>query len=429
MGFIKFTGPFLNEEFNSFFRTFGYTQMIDIDTPPSLTTANQFSEQYLRLYTTSEKIRGYGNNRRTIPAQNIPDYEPLKIINLWSVWADIQEKPIEKQKFYLMDNKLLFFWVPRTKQDYVFKAGDSDGFPIYMQAQFGKATGGWFCLHRSPIADEEGNFPLKFGLPVEYKILGIAAEQGNNNGMILLKEDEFAEMESFKGIAYNWDFQGGILYRSYGQVSREAAAGNMTRILENIDWYATINRKSNNNFKPVKFKYPHVISPGLRRASPATKLSSINDKLKRNKHDNGIQYGYIGREFTATCVTERNLKSLMSDLENQDFQVTYSLPTASYQSDALFHPTTIGAVLRNAGLNTSLSTTTSGSGNRRQRETVDGQTPIGFTTKITFDPESCLPLFSGRTESAWKRQRSSSSSSNEYGNIINYNYRIPQILR
>lgn len=108
MGFIKFTGPFLNEEFNSFFRTFGYTQQIDIDTPRSLTTANQFSEQYLRLYITSEKQRGYGNNRRTIPAQNIPDYEPLKIINLWSVWADIQEKPVEKQKFYLMDNKLLF---------------------------------------------------------------------------------------------------------------------------------------------------------------------------------------------------------------------------------------------------------------------------------------------------------------------------------
>ncbi len=426
MGFIKFTGPFLNEEFNSFFRTFGYTQMIDIDAPRSLTTANQFSEQYLRLYLTSEKIRGYGNNRRTIPAQNIPDYEPLKIINLWSVWADIQEKPVEKQKFYLMDNKLLFFWVPRTKQDYVFKARNNGG-PSYSQAQFGKATGGWFCLHRSPIADEEGNFPLKFGLPVEYKILGIAAEQGNNNEMILLKEDEFAEMESFKGIAYNWDFQGGILYRSYGQASREATADNRTRILENIDWYASINRKSNTNFKPVKFKYPHVISPGLRRASPATKISSINDKLKRTKHSG--HYGYIGREFTATCVSERNLKSLMSDLENQDFQVTYSLPTASYQSDSIFHPTTIGAVLRNAGLNIALSTSRSGSGNRRQRETVDGQTPIGFTTKITFDPESCLPLFSGRTESAWKKQRSSLSPSNEYGNIINYNYRIPQILR
>jgi len=427
MGFIKFTGPFLNEEFNSFFRTFGYTQMIDTDSPPGLTTANQFSEQYLRLYITSEKQRGYGNNRRTIPAQNIPDYEPLKIINLWSVWADIQENPVEKQKFYLMDNKLLFFWVPRTKQDYVFKAGDSDGLtPNYLQAQFGKATGGWFCLHRSPIADEEGNFPLKFGLPVEYKILGIASEQGNNNEMILLKEDEFAEMESFKGIAYNWDFQGGILYRSYGKASREAAAGNITRILENIDWYATIIRRPISNFKPVKFKYPYVISPGLRRASPATKMSSINDKLKRTKH--GGRYDPIGREFTATCVTERNLKSLMSDLENQDFQVTYSLPESSYQSDAIFHPTTIGAVLTNAGLNTSLSTTRSGS-NRRRRQMVDGQTPIGFTTKITFDPESCLPLFSGRTESAWKRQRSSSSPSNEYGNIINYNYRTPQILR
>lgn len=420
MGFIKFTGPFLNEEFNSFFRTFGYTQIIDTDTVPSLTTATQFNLEYLRLYITSAKRVGYGTNRREVPAQNIPDYEPLRIIDLWSVWADIQETPVEKQKFYLMDNKLLFFWVPRTKRDYVFKAGD--GY-YSREAQFGKSGGGWFCLHRSPIADEEGNFPLKFGLPVEYKILGIMGRQ--NQDSQILKEDEFAEMEPFQGIAYNWDFQGGIIYRTYGQAGREATGGKQTRIHENMDWYAAVNRRSNTNFKPVKFQYPSVISPGLRR-NGSDRMSSINDKLKRSRQSTDY---YIGREFTATCVTERNLKSLMSDLENQEFQVTYSLPTASYQSEAIFRPITIAAALSNAGLNASLSTATSGSGNRRQRETIDGWNPIGFTTKITFDPESCLPLFTGRTESAWKRQRSSVSSTNEYGNIINYNYRIPQILR
>jgi len=426
MGFIKFTGPFLNEEFNSFFRTFGYTQIIDTDAVPSLTTATQFDAEYLRLYITSAKRVGYGTNRREVPAQNIPDYEPLRIIDLWSVWADIQETPVEKQKFYLMDNKLLFFWVPRTKRDYAFRAGDGN---YYQEAQFGKSGGGWFCLHRSPIADEEGNYPLKFGLPVEYQILGITVQRERaSDNFDVLKEDEFAEMEPFKGIAYNWDFQGGIIYRTYGQAGREASLGNRTRIQENMDWYATINRRSNTNFKPVKFQYPRVISPGLRRGGAASqnKMSSINDKLKRIRQTNNY---YIGREFTATCVTEKNLKSLMSVLENQEFRVVYSLPTASYQSEAIFHPITIGLALSNAGLNSSLSTTTSGSGNRRQRETIDGRNPIGFTTKITFDPESCLPLFSGRTESAWKRQRSSVSSTNEYGNIINYNYRIPQILR
>ena len=284
-------------------------------------------------------------------------------------------------------------------------------------------------MHRSPIADEEGNYPLKFGLPVEYQILGITVQRERaSDNFDVLKEDEFAEMEPFKGIAYNWDFQGGIIYRTYGQAGREASLGNRTRIQENMDWYATINRRSNTNFKPVKFQYPRVISPGLRRGGAASqnKMSSINDKLKRIRQTNNY---YIGREFTATCVTEKNLKSLMSVLENQEFRVVYSLPTASYQSEAIFHPITIGLALSNAGLNSSLSTTTSGSGNRRQRETIDGRNPIGFTTKITFDPESCLPLFSGRTESAWKRQRSSVSSTNEYGNIINYNYRIPQILR
>ncbi len=101
MGFIKFTGPFLNDEFNSFFSSFGYTQMIDINTPPLMTTATQFSPQYLRLYITSERRVGYGAGRRTIPAEEIINYEPLRDINLWSVWSEIQEKPVEKQKFYL----------------------------------------------------------------------------------------------------------------------------------------------------------------------------------------------------------------------------------------------------------------------------------------------------------------------------------------
>ena len=78
MGFIKFTGPFLNEEFNSFFRTFGYTQIIDTDAPPGITTATQFDAEYLRRYITSARRVGYGTNRREVPAQNIPDYEPLR---------------------------------------------------------------------------------------------------------------------------------------------------------------------------------------------------------------------------------------------------------------------------------------------------------------------------------------------------------------
>lgn len=428
MGFIKFTGLFLNDEFNSFFREFGYTQLIEITTPPDMRTANQFAAEFLRYYTTADRVVGYGTNRRTIPAKNISVYEPLKIMNLWYVWADIQEKPVEKQKFYLMDNKLLFFWVPRTKQDYVFRSSDQAN--RRGQAQFGKSAGGWFCLHRSPIADEEGNFPLKFGLPVEYKILGIMARQGNmyDAPTQILKEDEFAEAESFKGIAYNWDFQGGILYRTYGQAGREAAVGSRTRILANLDWYACISRRSSSSFTPVKFQYPRVISRGLRRGRPETRLSSINDKLKRSKQSNNY---YIGREFTATCVTERNLKSLMTDLENQEFQVTYSLPTSSYQSEAIFHPLSIGQTLLNAGLSSSLSTSGGGRGNRRTRETVEGMNPIGFTTKITFDSESCLPLFSGRTEREWKRQITPQPSplTHDYGNIINYNYRIPQILR
>ena len=150
-----------------------------------------------------------------------------------------------------MDNKLLFFWVPRTKRDYVFKAGETKFH--YREAQFGKTGGGWFCLHRSPIADEEGNFPLKFGLPVEYKIVGIMA-QGSEANPQILKEDEFAQTEPFKGIAYNWEFQGGIIYRTYGQAGRAATRSNRTRIQENMDWYATISRRSNTNFKPVKFQ-------------------------------------------------------------------------------------------------------------------------------------------------------------------------------
>ncbi len=416
MGFIKFTGPFLNEEFTSFFSSFGYTQLIDIMTPPQMTTATQFSPQYLRLYITNERRVGYGAARRTVPAQNIPDYEPLRNINLWSVWSEIQEKPVEKQKFYLMDNKLLFFWVPRTKQDYIFKAGDSNN---YRSAQFGKSNGGWFCLHRSPIADEEGNYPLKFGLPVEYQILGIMApSQGSEANPQILKEDEFAEMEPFKGIAYNWDFQGGIIYRTYGQAGREAIGRNRPRISENMDWYACISRRNSSQFKPVAFLYPTI------------KMTTIEDKLKRNKLRN--RNNYIGREFTATCVTEKNLKSLMSVLENQEFRVVYSLPEAAYRSQAIFHPMSIPDVLRNAGLNSSLSTSTSGAGTRRTRESVEGRNPIGFSTKITFDPESCLPLFSGRTEREWKRQRTPQqrgSFMHEYSNIINYNYRIPQMLR
>jgi len=423
MGFIKFTGPFLNDEFNSFFSSFGYTQMIDINTPPLMTTATQFSPQYLRLYITSERRVGYGAGRRTIPAEEIINYEPLRDINLWSVWSEIQEKPVEKQKFYLMDNKLLFFWVPRTKQDYIFKAGDSNN---YRAAQFGKSNGGWFCLHRSPIADAEGNYPLKFGLPVEYQILGITAKRRTaNDNFDVLKEDEFAEMEPFKGIAYNWDFQGGIIYRKYGQAGREAIQGNRSRILENMDWYATIKRRSSAQFKPVTFQYPSVLGYGT-----GVKMTTIHDKLKRNKLRRGGNY--IGREFTATCVTEKNLKSLMSVLENQEFRVVYSLPEAAYQSQAIFHPMSIADVLRNAGLNSSLSRATSGAGTRRTRESVEGRNPIGFATKITFDPESCLPLFSGRTEREWKRQRTPQQrgpSTHEYSNIINYNYRIPQILR
>ena len=429
MAFIKLTGEFLNEEFNSFFSAFGFTQEIGTLVPANLTTANQFNAEFLRLYQTAAKTVGWGDNRQQIPAQETIDYQPLKIVNLWSVWADVQDKPVEKQKFYLMDNKLLFFWVPRTKQGYSFRAGNAPG----RGAEFGKTAGGWFCLHRSPIADEEGNYPLKFGLPAEYTILGIMTESGTQpaggRSQEIVKQDEFAEMEPFKGIAYNWDFQGGIIYRTYGQAGREAALGSMTRIVENMDWYACISRRSNTNFKPVKFQYPSVIAPGLRRQTQ-NKMSSINDKLKRTKNENSQ---YVGREFTANCSTERNLKILMDELEGGEFQVTYALPTASYTSQATFLPLSIGNVLRSAGLNSSLSTPASNqaSSNRRMRESIEGRSPVGFTTKITFDPESCLPLFSGRTESEWKKQRTPQPSplAHEYGNIINYNYRIPQILR
>jgi hypothetical protein len=429
MAFIKLTGEFLNEEFNSFFSAFGFTQEIGTLVPANLTTANQFNAEFLRLYQTAAKTVGWGDNRRQIPAQETIDYQPLKIVNLWSIWANVQDKPVEKQKFYLMDNKLLFFWVPRTKQGYSFSAAHTQ---TGRGAEFGKTAGGWFCLHRSPIADEEGNYPLKFGLPTEYTILGIMTQEGNAGLQQIVKQDEFAEMEPFKGIAYNWDFQGGIIYRSYGQAGREAVLGSMTRILENMDWYACISRRSNTNFKPVSFKYPTVIATGMRRRSP-NKMSSINDKLKRTKNEINKNSQYVGREFTATCTTEKNLKSLMDELEGGEIQITYGLPLASYTSQATFQPLSIGNVLRNCGLNSSLSTPASNqsSSNRRMRESIEGRTPIGFATKITFDSESCLPLFSGRTESEWKKQRTPQPSplAHEYGNIINYNYRIPQIMR
>jgi hypothetical protein len=446
MGFIKLTGQFLNSELNSFFRDFGYTQIIErqISEYPDLTTANQFTAPYLRYYK-----RAAINRNPPISAIDIQNYDPLKRVNLYDIWTTYQNTPLDKLKFYLLDNKLLFFWIPRTSQGYHFRSNSR-----WRQADFGKSVGGWFCLHRSTTPDEEGNFPLKFGLPVEYNIYGIVSTPfstgqygdqrmfGNDiafseYGVVdfLLKTQEFANMEPFKGIAYNWDFQGGIIYRNYGAIVGDAIRQNRDRIKDNMDWYGALkDRLVTSQLRQGNFSYPSVrrvaYNPRQRSSRGNLKrMSTIDSNLKRIK---GVENIIPGREFRASCTTEKDLKSLMNRLESEEpFKVVYSIPKAGNKSESIFSPRTLRTTLIEAGLNSSLSVAGVSNRSNRTHEIIVSEAgqfePLGFYTEITLDSENCGPIFAGRTPKQWLQQRTPVTGEESF--IINYNYRYPQILR
>ena len=126
MTVLRFTGVPPNEEITEFLSNFGYTQVIELNKSQysGLTTENQFAPEYLRSFKTGQQRVWNSNSAsyETIAPQDESDFDPYSRVNLLEVWVEKQQKDLTKIKFYLVDNRLLFFWVPRTGRDYFFRA-------------------------------------------------------------------------------------------------------------------------------------------------------------------------------------------------------------------------------------------------------------------------------------------------------------------
>jgi hypothetical protein len=444
MAVIKFTGS-LNDELDDFFRNFGYTQEIPwrASNYSGITTENQFDPQYMNHFIRAEfpyyNIRT--GQREPIPEQNERDFDPYYRADLWDVWTNIQEKDLNKIKFYLVDNKLLFFWLPRTGRDYKFRAvsrGWSGG-------QFSKSGGSWFCLHRSAEPDEEGNYPLKFGMPVTYTPIGFVPNRDVTLDSLDSPTITFENPEQYtvSGVAKNWDFQGGLVYRTYNSaiatLLRDEAT--LNRVRDNLAWYGCIEGSyGSNQIRICKFTYPAVIteSTNARNARrQSQRVSTNNSLLKRIIKTGAWQNSNTpipGAEFLATCTTERNLKVLMNNfVENgESYRLSYAIPEsqARYRTDeTMGFPMEFSNSWVAAGWNRALSTSSSGRGTQRRTESRDGFTPRGIVTEVKFDSEACGPIFSGTSERAWRAKRSPFDLTAALGFIINYPVRTPRIMR
>lgn len=438
MAVIKFTGS-LNDELDEFFRNFGYTQDIPwrASNYQGITTENQFDPQYMNHFiAAASQIYNYQTRtRETVPGQNERDFDPYHRADLWDVWTNIQENQPDRIKFYLVDNKLLFFWLPRTGRDYKFRAVRRG----WRGGEFSKSGGSWFCLHRSVEPDEEGNYPLKFGMPVTYTPIGFV--QGNNLSVEALSQPgitfENPEQYTVSGVAKNWDFQGGLVYRSYGNTFATLLNDEATlnRVKDNLAWYGCLEAAYSSSPTICRFTYPAVITEqtNARNArQQSQRVSTNNSLLKRIGAWQNSNTRIPGAEFLATCTTERNLKVLMNNfVENgESYRLAYSIPKSQYStSEAMAFPKEFSDSWVAAGWNRALSTSTSGRGNQRNPETRDGFTPRGIVTEVKFDSEACGPIFAGTSERAWRAKRSPTVFGTAmYNFLINYPIRIPRII-
>ena len=453
MAVIKFTGS-LNDELDEFFRNFGYTQEIPwrYTNYQGITTENQFDPQYLRHFIAAayQNYNYRTAERETIPAQDERDFDPYHRADLWDVWTNIQETQPDRIKFYLVDNKLLFFWLPRTGRDYKFRAVSRG----WRGGQFSKSGGSWFCLHRPVEPDEEGNYSLKFGMPVTYTPIGFV--QGN-----LLSPSEalsspvvtFENPEQYtvSGVAINWDFQGGLVYRSYGNtfVTLLDNEDTLNRVKDNLAWYGCIESEYSSGVNICKFSYPSVLTEqqNARNArQQSQRVSNNNSLLQRigarqqsqrfsnsNKNFNTL---IPGAEFLATCTTERNLKILMNNfVENgEPYRLAYAIPYNDRYGTAetMAFPKEFSDAWVAQGWNRALSVSppNNNTPNRRDPETRDSVTPRGIVTEVKFDSEACGPIFAGSSQGAWRTARQPTVFGTAMFNfLINYPIRIPRILR
>ena len=447
MTVLRFTGVPPNEEITEFLSNFGYTQVIELNKSQysGLTTENQFAPEYLRSFKTGQQRVWNSNSAsyETIAPQDESDFDPYSRVNLLEVWVEKQQKDLTKIKFYLVDNRLLFFWVPRTGRDYFFRAVKRG----WEGGEFSKTGGSWFCLHRSPEPDEEGNYPLQFGLPVTYTPVGII---GHGSGQLPEIENiEFSDSGPYQritngtvsqGIAYNWDFQGGLIYRKHGSEIQRAVRGNRQQIKDNMAWYGGI-QFNGGGFNQCKFYYPSSASrtkSPRNTASQNQRLSGINSLLKRIGAWTDNNDSVVGREFRATCATEKSLKSLMSIFveEQTAVRIAYRLPANPPHSpnhqQTLFSPMSMAGETGGWGeLGLNAATTTAPEGGRRGRtrqNLSDGTMAYAVAMDVEFNPDGCAPIFKGSSVASWKLARSAGQLGS-INHIINFNYRLPRILQ
>jgi len=446
MTVLRFTGMIPNEEITEFLSNFGYTQVIELNKSQysGLTTENQFAPEYLHSFKTGEQRIWNPNNGgyQTIPPQDESDFDPYSRVDLTEVWAEKQQKDLTKMKFYLVDNRLLFFWVPRTGRDYFFRAVKRG----WRGGEFSKTGGSWFCLHRSPEPDEEGNYPLQFGLPVTYTPVGIIGHDSRSGQLPEIENIEFSDSGPYQritdgtvseGIAYNWDFQGGLIYRTYAAEIQSAVRGNRQRIKDNMAWYGGITW-SGGGFTQCKFYYPSCATRTINPRNTAAqnqRLSGINSLLKRIGQWQGSNDSVVGREFRATCATEKSLKSLMMIFveEQTPIRIAYRLPASGYQNQTVFSPMSMAGESGGWGeLGLNASTTTArqgGSYGGRPRQTLsDGTQSYAVAMDVEFNPDGCAPIFKGNSVASWKLARSAGQPVS-INHIINFNYRLPRILQ
>jgi hypothetical protein len=296
-------------------------------------------------------------------------------------------------------------------------------------------------LHRSAEPDEEGNYPLKFGMPVTYTPIGFVPNRDVTLDSLDSPTITFENPEQYtvSGVAKNWDFQGGLVYRTYDSsiatLLRDEATRN--RVRDNLAWYGCLESGYTNNPKICGFTYPSVIteSTNARNArQQSQRVSTNNSLLKRIGAWQNYNTRIPGAEFLATCTTERNLKVLMNNfVENgESYRLSYAIPQSQdryrNKSEAMGFPKEFSEAWVAAGWNRALSTSSSGRGTQRSTESRDGFTPRGIVTEVKFDAEACRPIFSGTSERAWRAKRSPFDLTAALGFIINYPVRTPRIM-
>lgn len=446
MTVIKFTGS-LNDELDEFFRNFGYTQLIPwrATNYEGITTQNQFDPDFENHFITPSTTvwSRQTRQRETIPSQNERDFDPYYRADLWSVWTETQEKNPTNIKFFLVDNKLLFFWLPRTGRDYKFRAVSRG----WGGAEFSKTGGSWFCLHRSVVPDEDGNYPLKFGMPVTYTPIGFIPTSNSAQLSDLTSQSvtfDNPEQYTVSGVAFNWDFQGGLVYRNYGGGIRDALSreNSLERVKNNLAWYGCLEHSygTRNTFTPARFFYPAVITATTNARNTrqqANRISTINNLLKRIGAWQQNNTPIAGTEFLATCTTEKNLKILIqSVVENQEpVRVAYSIPKHGNYSGAnaqtMAWPQRFSDSWVADGWERSLHQRINPNdrNNQRQVQTRGAFTPRAIVTEVKFDADACGPIFSGDSERAWRAKRTPTNFGMAIFNfLINYPVRVPRII-